>query len=643
MRTVWILIVVLVLAALALWATLVPGTPGGGWLATPDTVSPDDDDLRSVEPFLEGARVRATTPHALLLRVTTPGGDVPPPGVIAALFTPPSLLAERAEHAGGEPPKDHRIDAEDFDGDTARVDGLHYRLWWLRVAAPGHDGVSRELVLPPVVDGEPPVVEVEMRPFAALTVRVFDADGAPVPKAHVRLREPDLAVRRQEHPLHIDDLAQVRAARTLQTGDDGRIELAFLPGAVPLTIAVAHPDLPPRVVETVAPPPGEHDELIVTLERPSGIRGTVDLTAFEAPAQAIILTDYHQDGRDSAFQARVPIRADGSFHRKNVRPGRHLIQITARGQAHATTAVRRVDVPKGTTVDLGRIGPDAGRTARFLVHVEEPIPRRARVRAVLVEPGGETPATVMEFVLPIGIEHEVRGLPARRLACHFGLVSPTGDPLIGGHKEPRLELAGTADGTLHEVVFQARPPSPPAVRTTVIARPPRGVRPRDFVWRHHVLSEDGRLLSGYAHPMARVAKATMNTSGIDEPVRIYAFAHGEMAGPLRAEDLGKDATFEFTRWRPASVVTIRLLDEHGTPMAGVEMQGKPGRVPDLPGFIERTDAEGRVTWTVMPGVPLLVEAHHGEILSVPSLHVRAHELTAGGRIERTLQFPAGAR
>lgn len=666
MRALWIF-PLLLLGGMVAWMATRPSAAPARWDAMSmsdrdasdrDASDGDATDPAAIDPAgwtdrpsLRGARERSPVPHGLVLHVRSSDGRGVPAELVGVLATPPSLRGERMAREGGTPtePIDRAFSGADVVDGRVELRGLRYRLWDLRVLAPGCLGVGRELVLPPLADGEPPVVDVVLDPFARVVVRVSDADGAAVSGATVRIVQPDLDALLRDRPLHPQDDPGPGGRGRARTNARGAAALDALPGTVELRVEVSHPDHPRQVVRVAGPPPGAERTVDVQLARPAGIRGEIDLAAFGLPPEAIVLTDYHHKGRDSTFEARVPIAADGSFHRRNVRPGRHTIQVTGRGPHGAHTALHAVDVPAATTVDVGVIGPGPGTPLRLLVHVEEPVPQGARVRAlVLRHASGEEARdaatdrfAALEFAVPIGHVHEIRGLPEGTLVCHFRLVDIRGRDITSAHRPPRVAVLPEQRDETVEVVFRHKPAPPPRVMTTFRVRPPEDVSPRALRWALLILDEDGTVRGGSGRCLPPGSSATGGMSpAIDVPVSVYVLGHGRMAGPRRMPHLAEPTTLEFTRWRPAAVVGLRVEDPEGRPLADVPVEVSLDPTGRVVALVERTGDDGRVELTVIPGMDLHVTARIPGPAEPPKATLRAGELAAGARATRTLRAEA---
>ncbi|MDA1195536.1 MAG: hypothetical protein O2894_10180 [Planctomycetota bacterium] len=622
-------------------------------------------------PALRAARTRFAEPRAVEFYVRTSAGAPPPRGTHLIVTTPGALLYERKDQEGWI--LRHEGDHNDFEGHVGRIEDVRYATWEVLLVAPGHFGVRRELTLPIAPSGEavPPGetirVELVLETFAALAVRVRNEQGEPVGgcQISVLVASEDGGARAQplygdpSRPLHPDDRrARAERGQLLPGGPslpvdltDGRGEFfePFLPADTALVLQAEHPDYPPLAMEVRTPGPGERRDVPIVLETPACLQGAVDTAAFGAPPEAIVLTLYHHTPGTEAFQRRVPIAPDGSFFLRNIKPGVSTLQASARLPGRTTTALRRAEVPRRTTIDLGLIGPDVGPPLRITVHADAPYPRGARVRAAIaLYPDPEhTPAHLTsmhqwptEFVLPLGQEHELRGLAPGALGGVCLLVDPEGGDAMAQHRAARFAVDLGARQVPVEVVIERRPAPSPTVATVFRCVPPPEVALSEFRWRVVGFDADGSYAGGV--PFG-VAPSTSRVRGLgpvsDAPIRYTFLANGYLAGPYLREPpvepaSGEETVIQAETWARAAEISVVARDEAGQPVPGVELDVLFDEAGDHPLLAGKTGADGVAAFTVIPGRGVTIRCAAALDTDARRMEMSGSALSVGGHVRR---------
>jgi len=639
-------IFVLGLAGLVLWSDGQAPSSEVRSLGLPDTNFGE-------EPALRGARKRLAQPRTLELHARTSAGHPPPEGTQVIFATPPALRAER------EGRHERVFDADDFAGHVLRIPDVHYRLWLLVVVAPGHFGISRELVLPPREEAAETVdvVELVLQQFAALSVLVTDHTGAAVGACRVSVG--GLTAVSDEHPLHPADRPNRRRLNSLRTDRLGRVEIEGLPPEQTLVLTAEHAEYPPTRTEEVTPAAGGSREITLVLQAPSGIKGQIDVAAFGAPAEAIALTLYHHTQATASFQRRASIARDGTFFLRNVRAGTSTLQVVGRSPELLTMAIRRVVVPGGETVDLGLIEPDDGPPLHVIIRVDAPYPKGARVRAhftAYTSSRAEIEAVVLaakeegsdhdvpldrlpiEFALPIDVPQELRGIPPGALSLFCMLVDRAGGDVGMAHELGRAGVTADARHLPLEVVIKRKPGPVKMARIDFRVTPPEGVRPARFRHSLLILSKEGRVLGGHSalfSPGAWNSQGQMAAS--DEEAVMYAFGHGRMAGPVDYGSLQQSKLVGFKTWTRAAELAVVVRDAEDKPVSEADIGIRLHADSTQSAYSATTGQDGRATFTVLPdhAVFIVVTVNGGRGPSHAS--VEAAELRRGSKITRVIQ------
>ena len=590
-------------------------------------------------PLLRAARGALARPAQLHLHVRTSAGAPPPEGTIVVISTPSSLRAERPDVA------DRAFTAQDFTGHTLHVPDLGYRIWDIRVVAPGHVGLMRQIALPKAPAAEPFEADVVLDAWASLDVRVLDVRGVPLAGARVSLEGG--SVQGASRPVHPDDRPVLTAERRVQTDASGHATHAVLLPLVEAMLHVRHPRHPAFAQKLTLPEPGAQRAIVVTLEAPCAIRGEVDLAAFGVDAAGIVVTDFHHAGRTATFQRRAAVEPDGRFVLHNVRAGRHTVQVTARDGHDRRTALREVEVPRGQTVDLGMVGPDGGVPLHLHVHVEEPVPANALVRCHLTRfPPHDVPADApadagrldrhpLEFVLPAHGACVLEGLGRGTLIVSLALVDPDGAPL-DTHRPGKAAVRPEARGEPLDVVLHAVAPPRATHPLHITLRPPPRVMPRDFRWRVFLFDDDDRLIGATPRrPAAGAHRFRALLPPREGGVRVVAVAHGRVSAFVSLDGVGADgAAVELDRWPDAAArVTVTVRDERGRPLAGATVLARMGAdEPDATAITATTDPSGRATFDTLPGRALFLRVEGDARVDAEPVRLRADELVGGARL-----------
>jgi uncharacterized GH25 family protein len=200
----------------------------------------------------------------------------------------------------------------------------------LRFEPDGWVGFRRDNVV--LTEGETTDLRtIDLEPGSLMRGRVVDDGGNPVADAEVAVRWQVMADRYE---------------RRATSDPDGRFIIGGLPDHV-LKLRASASEFAERNLEEVRP---GSDDVVVTLVRRGGIRGTVKLAEGGIPSSFTVRT-YAERGATAPSQ-KVETSA-GSFEIRNLDPGAHSVEIRASGRAPGR--LERVQVRPGSSTDVGEI------------------------------------------------------------------------------------------------------------------------------------------------------------------------------------------------------------------------------------------------------------------------------------------------
>lgn len=195
--------------------------------------------------------------------------------------------------------------------------------------------------------------------FAGVTARVVDAaTGAPIAGAEFFVRQPDLG------DLDAEDAALEMQLQRGSTGEDGRVELAFLaPGSFDVTVHAPEHERRNLNVELAAG--ATRDLGTIQLDAPLAIRGQVTgvSAGVSLVVEAVALTGTPNAGSPNA--ARTTIGPDGSFELRGVGRGRYLVRLMQ--PCELAAAPVEIDTAKNTPVTLAA---QSGAQVTFTLNAE---------------------------------------------------------------------------------------------------------------------------------------------------------------------------------------------------------------------------------------------------------------------------------
>lgn len=172
-----------------------------------------------------------------------------------------------------------------------------------------------------IVSGEQLTIDLTLGEPIAVRGQVLDADGEPVAGARVNAV---LQGARQKIP-------------SFETAADGTFEVTLGQAGTYVVSATGYPAKARVVVEVTA----DSEPIVVVLQDPGGIRGTITLAGgAPAPNATIAVARFHREGDEHAAskdrpRARTGASADGTFAMSELLPGTYDLVISAPGRADA--------------------------------------------------------------------------------------------------------------------------------------------------------------------------------------------------------------------------------------------------------------------------------------------------------------------
>lgn len=562
-RTRWLMAGVAIMAALLTWQWLNRGEGYGPESARsgPRTAG-DSSGLRGARGLASPEDLRRAI-HVKVTQALSPGAPVPMAEVLL-----------RSEDA--EPNQRREIVGEaGLAVFPSRRIGLHE----LCVQARGYMSAIVPLAVRCGSD-QPQVHEVALDPAPSLSVQVLPAEGLNVLGTRVALVMPAVQDT-MAHRLHPLDLVEFTNNRIhMVDAASAQVRYGAVPPGVPFRFVAEHPSGAKGRTQCAALELGEDKHLTIQLEPATTIRARFPSGVMEPGSRATAwLYRLVDQGVGRIGELFVDANEHGELVFPGIEPGPKIISGFVKKDGDAYYFAISGVADRGVESDLGELqaGP---RSLRVWALADQSIPAAAKAAVVLqVVPDSPVAAAhrrpedtlAIHTMLTVGVETSIRGLPS-------GIIYAKASPLDADLR-PVFALSPTS------VTIPATGPGPYVLRMQTVV-------PRDITFVEVSLEAPTGLTRGLLRmrvvlldEVGRVTIASTTPAGegmyeFDLPVD--SAGHAKTAifvgnGHYVEVDLdasvprGRSLVVDSASWKPAAVLTGKVIDEEGRTVAGARV------------------------------------------------------------------------